>query len=353
MSQSSLDPPVRVNPAERLAEYFAPDDGRDALRVLGGLLVGLGFAMVFLRKSTPGLGSGWGDFGLFAVLLVATVFLYGIALAGRAATGTSRPWEAVYAVFGVVLAPFTLAQFVQLVNGTPGAPLNIAWIFLVTAALAAFAGMNGFRYGWLLACIALIVSWSALWSKILSNGLAAHFGVYRALLLVLAAALLVAGWVARGAGRSRAATSEARPGDPGLFAEFVTGASIAAVIAGGLSIGRLAALANPFATVPGPSSALGWEIVLLIVSLAALAWGSRAAVRGPVYVGGFGLLLFLFIAGADLNDSSPSSSLMGWPVVLVIVGIVAFVLSVFPGLKVQSPIRSASGQGSPPPGPST
>ena len=45
MSQSSLDPPVRVNPAERLAEYFAPDDGRDALRVLGGLLLGLGFAM--------------------------------------------------------------------------------------------------------------------------------------------------------------------------------------------------------------------------------------------------------------------------------------------------------------------
>ena len=131
------DPAANVgsSPANRLAEYLAPDDGRDALRVLGGLLIGLGFAMVFLRKSTPGLGSQWGDFGLFVVLLVATVFLYAVALAGRIATGVSRPWEGVYAIFGVFLAPLTMAQFVQLLNGTPGASLNVAWIFLVTAGL--------------------------------------------------------------------------------------------------------------------------------------------------------------------------------------------------------------------------
>src|SRR5919199_6158591 len=81
---------------------FAPDEGRDALRNLGGLLVGLGLAMVFLRKSGGGtLGAGWSDIALLFVLLIATAFLYGIGMLGRIATGIPRPWQAVYTVFGV------------------------------------------------------------------------------------------------------------------------------------------------------------------------------------------------------------------------------------------------------------
>src|SRR3954451_10481226 len=307
MSQSSLDPPVRVNPANRLAARLAPDDGRDGLRVLGGLFIGLGLTMLFIRKGSPLLGARWGDFALLVVLLVATVFLYGGALAGRSVTGGPRPWEAVYGVFGVILVPFTLAQFVQLINGTPGASLNVAWIFLATAVLAAFAAMQGFRYQWLLATLAAIVAWSALWNKILSDGLGAHFDVYRILLLVLAVALVVIGWMVNSATPEPASREGVRP-DPGPLSEFVTGASIAAVIAGGLSAAKLATLTNPLVTFAGPSSADGWEIVLLVVSLAAVAYAGRAGVRGPSYVGCLGLFLFLFTAGLDLNDSSPHGS---------------------------------------------
>ena len=189
-----------------LSSYLAPDEGRDALRAVAGLLIGLGLVMVFLRKGSSLLGAPWGDFALLVVVGVATAFLYGVGMAGRAATGEPRSWEAVYTVFGVLLVPITLLQFVQLVNGDTGASLNIAWIFLVTAAFAAFAGMNGFRYQWLLASLAVIVAWSAFWNKILSNGIGNHFDSYRMLLLVIGGLILAAGWslsAARGRGRRR------------------------------------------------------------------------------------------------------------------------------------------------------
>ena len=45
-----------------LSRLFAPDEGRDGLRTLAGLLLGLGFFMAFARKS-GGLGGGWSDPG--------------------------------------------------------------------------------------------------------------------------------------------------------------------------------------------------------------------------------------------------------------------------------------------------
>jgi hypothetical protein len=141
--------------------------------------------------------------------------------------------------------------------------------------------------------------------------------------------LLAAGWSASAS--TGAKSSDSDPADPGIFGEFVTGAAIAGVIAGALGAAKLAALSNPFIDVSNVSSKFGWEIVLLVVSLAAVAYGSRAATRGPAYVGGIGLFLFLLVAGLDLNDSSPSGSIVGWPLILLIVGLVALGASMRPG----------------------
>src|SRR5207244_1487242 len=161
----------------------------------------------------------------------------------------------------------------------------------VTAAVAVAATRQaGVRVGMLLAAIAVIISWSALWNKILSDGLGHHFDDYRFLLLVIAGALVVAGLAV-----SQGSEPDARK----RGADLVTGALIAAVIAGSLSVSKSAAVVNPFTSVNGPSSAVGWEVVLLIVSLAGVAFGSRVGARGPVYVGGFGLFAFLLVAGFD------------------------------------------------------
>jgi hypothetical protein len=340
-----------------LSRLLAPDDTRDALRSLGGLLIGIGLFMVFVRKSSDALGGTWGDWGLFGVLLIAFAFLYGVGMVGRLSTPVLRPWESGYIIFGVLLAPFLLLQFVTAVNGNPGAGLNIFWIFLVTLALGTVASLlAGVRYGLLLASLAAIVYWSALWNEILSNGLANHYGIYRGLLLILAALLLAgafavyyadrSGWMRRFGGVEGERELARSRGN-----EIVTGAAVAAVIAGSLSLTKV--FASPFFALQTASSSLFWEIVLLVVSLAAVGYGGWLGTRGTAYVGAFGLLFFLVIAGADLNDSSPEGKIVGWPLVLLIVGAAAFVASLLPQVKLPDlgPMRrGAAAPGAPPPG---
>jgi hypothetical protein len=331
-----------------LGKLFAPDEGRDALRQLGGLLLGLGLMLAFVRKGTNAFGDTWGDWGLFAILLTAFVFLYGVGMLGAVSAGL-RSWGSAYLVFGILVAPLALLQFIEAVNGAPGASLNIFWVFGVTAGLGVAASLvAGLRYGLLLASLAVIVSWSALWGKVLSNGIGAHYGVYRGLLLVLA--VLLAGAAAA------MATRRIEPDGPERASELVTGASLAAVIAGSLSAPKIFALSNPFFTIAGPSSSLLWEIVLLVVSLLAIGYGSRFSARGPAYVGALGLLIFVLIAGLDLNDSTPDGSLVGWPLFLMLAGALAFVASLLgasrsPGAGLASaPDRPDSGPEHPGPG---
>ena len=308
-----------------LQRLFAPDEAKDALRKLAGLLLGLGLFMTFIRKGTSGLGSAWGDWGLLASLAITFAFLYGVGMLGALSTGRLRSWEAVYLVFGVLVAPWLLLQFIEAIGGSPGASLNIVWVFAVTAGLAAAAALiAGLRYGLLLASLAVIVSWSALWDKILSDGIGQHFGIYRGLLVILAALLLGAAFAVW--------RLDEREGG-GRASEIVTGAAASAVLAGSLSFPKVFALDNPFFLVSGPDSSLLWEIVLLVVSLLAVGYGSRFAVRGPAYVGGIGLAVFLLLAGIDVNDATPEGTIAGWPLILAIVGAVSFAISLVPGVR--------------------
>ncbi len=308
-----------------LQRLFAPDEARDALRKLGGLLLGLGLFMTFIRKGSSGLGSAWGDWGLQATLAIAFAFLYGVGMLGALSTGRLRPWESVYLVFGVLVAPWVLLQFIEAVGGSPGASLNVVWVFAVTAGLAVAAALiAGLRYGLLLASLFVIVSWSALWDKILSDGIGQHFGTYRGLLIIVAVLLVAAAFAAwrldddEGQGRAN---------------EIVTGATVSAVLAGSLSVPKVFALDNPLVSVSGPESNLFWEVVLLVVALLAVGYGSRFAARGAAYVGGIGLAIFLLLAGSDVNDATPKGDIVGWPLILVIVGALAFVVSLVPELR--------------------
>src|SRR6266480_3225629 len=188
------------------------------------------------------------------------------------------------------------------------ASLNVFWVSGATAVLAFYAGARaGVRVQFLLGSIALIVSWTALWNKILSDGITAHWGIYRGLLGILSIGLLAGAlylWRNNPGGDVIAASVTAPSGDLGLWkaSELVTGAGIAAVIACGLGITALGNL-NPLAgnTPPIQTSDL-WDILLLLVSLGLVAIGSQIGTRGPVYIGAIGLTLFLVIAGLDLNE---------------------------------------------------
>ena len=64
-----------------------------------------------------------------------------------------------------------------------------------------------------------------------------------------------------------------------------------------------------------------------------VAFGVSTGVRGPVYVGGFGLLAFIYTVGFDLDSDTPSGSLLGWPLVLLIVALALLAASAVPALR--------------------
>src|SRR3954468_19050732 len=318
-------------------DLFKPDDTRDTLRKIGGLLFGLGALMIYMRKGGifPSQNQDkWAAFPLFVVVALPAAYLYA-ALLTTPRTGQLRPWQVVHSVFGLLLVPVALRELVIVVGGSPGASLNTFWIFGVTAALAFYAGaVAGVRAQLLLGSIALIISWSALWDDLLTGGLGAHFGVWRGLLALLSIFLLAGAlyvWRSNPGGDEVAASATEPAGDLGLWkaSELLTGAGIAAVIATGLGIASYTKFLGPIGTDITPiETTNAWDILLLLVSLGLVAIGSQIGTRGPVYVGAIGLTLFLVIAGLDLNSAHPNPFKLGvWPWVLLGFGLIALGLS--------------------------
>jgi hypothetical protein len=333
-----------------LSRLFAPDEGRDGLRTLAGLLLGLGFFMAFARKS-GGLGGGWSDWALFITLLIITVFLYALGLVGRLITPTARPWQSVYVVFGILLLPFMLFQFIQAVGGDATADLNVFWVLLVTAAAAAFAALVAdVRYSLLLASISVIIGLSALWDKILSNGLIAHYGIYRGLLVIYGLLLLAGAFaIYRFDPLARLRPGGVRASEPDRWLraqDVVTGAAIAAVAAGAITFTAFFAQTNSLFAPPVASPSLLWDLELLVASLLAVIWGSRVGVRGPTYVGAIGLLIFLIDVGSEVGVDVPDSTIVGWPLILALVGAGLFVISLIASVETPDAEARLRGTGS-------
>src|ERR671918_2859971 len=149
-----------------MSELLRPDDTRDALRKIGGLLFGLGVLMLLLRKSVIPQADPLKDGFKLIIWAVPAVLLYGGSLTQRE-TGGLRPWQTVYSIFGLVFVAGALLQLVDTIDETPDESLNTAWVFAVVAALAFYAGATrGIRFQFLFGGIALIIAWSALWDKI-------------------------------------------------------------------------------------------------------------------------------------------------------------------------------------------
>ena len=308
-----------------MADLLRPDDTRDALRKIGALLFGLGILMLLLRKEVVADDMGKGI--VLILLAVPAVLLYGGAVFTAKDTGGARPWQAVWSVFGLIFVALALIQFVTVLDESPDAALNFFWIFAVVAALAFYAGaVVGIRFHLLAGSIALIISWSALWDKILGDeGIAANIGTYRGLLGILAIILLAGGiYLWRSAPEARVGgTGVSDGGDARLWkaSELLTGAGIAAVLACSLGITAVANL-NPLADSSAAVETSNlWDVLLLLVSLGLVGIGSTIGTRGPVYVGVIGLIFFLVIVGLDLNEDQPDPSKVGvWPWILLILG---------------------------------
>ena len=300
-------------------------DERGGLRALAGLLFGVGMLLVIFRRTS--FPEPWDDGVVFGCFLVPCALLYSAGvLGGRAMDGRATSWQSVYAVFGIIFVPLTLFEFLEWLGGEASA-FNSAWIFLLTAVAAFAATLIGqVRAGALLGGLALIVSWIALWDGVLDDGVSADVGTLRGL-LVIAAVLLLLGVAILSMGIG---VPERAPGDLG------TAAVVAAVAAGAISLAAVPeGILFFFFGIDqlGVGTSAFWDGYLLVVSLAAVLFGATSGIRGPTYVGAFGLVAFILVVGFDSGDSSPEGSLLGWPLILLVLGIAAFAWSARPALR--------------------
>jgi hypothetical protein len=290
--------------------------GSQALRIVGGVLLGTGMLLVFLRRSDA-FPEAWGDLALFLVLLAPCVFLYSAGLLGARAVRDRSPWQGVFLVFGTLLVAPVLFQFLEWIGGDTAASANVAWIFTATAVLGAVAATaGGARYALFLASVAVIVAWLALWDELLADGAFGEVGTLRWLLVAIGALLLLAGAAARMGGDEEA---RARGG------ELLTGGALAAVGAGAISF--TVVYAEPLLVAPPAEPTAFWDAYLLAVSVGAILFAAALGVRGLGYVGGIGLAVFVLVVGFDLDADRPVGKVLGWPLIVLAIGAAALLAS--------------------------
>ena len=293
---------------------------RDLLGSIGGLLFASGAVVLEIRKSAT-----WGLGARMLVALIPAVLLYGLVLqaAWRRAPSPradANPWQSVFAVFAVLLNAIWLTLLFRWV-GAHGALITIPALGLTAASAAYAAWRANVRFAALLAALAVVVAWLAVWNKLLHPPADTN----RWLLLIV------------GVGLVATAVSLARRGRREA-SELVTAAGAAGVLAAsaGVFVDLLGFSLNRVVRAVGLAHSVGglnvkqhfiWDLLLLLIAIALIAYASRARVRGPGYVGGAGLFVFMFSAGgqisARLSGHPPSGSVTGWPLALLVIGAIA------------------------------
>jgi hypothetical protein len=299
---------------------------RDTLRLAGAVIVAAGVFTLLIRK-----GEDWADFPVLLVLAIPCALLYGLGIGalrlgpadderGRdGVDGVWLPaWRATALVLGIIFVALTLSQLVDTIGGDSDKSGWVFLIFLVTAAAAAYAAVeHGLRYGALLAGLALIISWIALWDALVEPSATA----IRWLFLMVGAALAFAALRLHAQDRREAPELVTAAGIAGLAAGVTALFALGGALLGG-------ALASAFGTEPdlsgGSQQGDEWNVFLLVLAIALIWYGARAPWRGPAYVGAIALFVFIFAVGTDIasvfDGDDPGTGVFGWPLLLLVLG---------------------------------
>jgi hypothetical protein len=313
----------------------------DLQRSTGGLLIAVGALVVLMRSAGA---SGWTELERVLVISAPVVLLYALACGRRPASEASAspreasPWRSVLLVTAVLLSPVALLAALHWLGVDTGKSSVQAAVAAV-AALLAFVGARRARapYAVLIAGLALLVAWLIVWSKIVDHPSTDDYRWFllggAALLFAFAVALEMSGSLGVGEMTVAGAVGAVLAGAIGVVVGAFASLALAAVgaIHGSGRGGTPEALFGDHGQLGFHSGlqSFGWDLYLLVVSLLLIWVGSRVKTRGLGYLGAIGLLAFAVSAGLQITKleagHSPGHSLLGWPVILIALGLVALV----------------------------
>jgi hypothetical protein len=300
---------------DELLELLRPPAHRGPLIAAGAVLFTLGIALeeVRLDEELPN--------GVHVLLLaLAAALVYGLGLQARPEGGAPAAYQSVLVVCGLLLLAGMLLELSSLLGADydGGLPAGaIVWTSLLLCGAAVVAALRrGSAVAGMVAGLAAGAAFLAAANWIFG---ASSQGVYRWLLLALAAAFVLGSLVLRGG----------RPRHAELMVVTAGLATLAIAV-----VASATALFGTFLIVggAGPSGDLlpaFWELVVLAAGCGLIAYGAVDRVPGAAWLGFAHLVAFLVLASAGADDT-----LQWWPLLLLALGGGVLVA----GLRPRSPL---------------
>ena len=261
-------------------------------------------------------GAEWGQ-GIHLVYTAAAALVV-IAMAAMSPRPVERPagWQSVLFVASFVLFFGELTNLADVLGADDppfGASATVVWVGLALAGLAAWFALSwNSGISTLLCALTLVVVIVAFVDWVFSPD---EVDTFRWVLLLIAL-----GFGAYGAMR--------RAGAPHHAVGYVNAAGVAVFVLASTFLAELilGAALGGFGEVDSPAGEVGWgwELVVLVGAAALIAYSVLSRQAGPGYLGALNLSAFVVLASGPGEDGP---SLIGWPLVLILVTMALFALA--------------------------
>jgi hypothetical protein len=274
--------------------------GTDAAMAFGAVALGAATAVAYQR-----MADGWAAFPLFLLVLVPCVALFAIALSPGPTGGR---WQSATLAVAHLLLIGALANLVRVLGDDDPGSATITWTFAAAGISALFFSERLDSAG--LRLLGLLVLGGAALALVDWIDSTASAAAYRDVLLVEGIGFL---FLARVLGVSQREHAHVA----------VTAAALALIAGGAIGIFGEVGFGYflGFDGGDSPSGENGWELVVLAVSLGALAYSGWQRYRGTVYPGLAGLVVFFSVAD--------QGSLAGWPLILLAVAVACMCWAIY------------------------
>jgi hypothetical protein len=317
---AAVNPEVGIDRGNRVArvlDAIRPEPFRGDVVAAGVVVLALFVALVDLR-----FGGTWGIGIRVVVAGLSAALVAGMAVSSPVEDETPRAYQSILYVTSLILALIALLDLAQLLGGAQrsGAPGTRAWVGALLSGLAWWYARrrNSAASTLLGAVVGVVVVVSSVDWIFSPDGPSTS----RWMLLLCLLALVAFAVSLRDLHRRHA----------------VALVDVAGLTALAIGLSFAPALTDPLGVESAP---WGWELVLLVTGCALTAYAGVDRERGPAYIGTAVLALFVLIAA---RQSEGGASLIGWPIVLLLVAGVALAI----GLRPSRPLPPEPGPSAPP-----
>jgi hypothetical protein len=313
----------------RVLDALRPHPHRGDVIAAGAVVLSAALLMVDVR-----MGETWEDGVLFVFLALGAALVYGMGMLAPPEGDRPRAYVSILLLAGLALAAVALGRLALTLGADAATSAGaLTWVAASTTALAVLAGVR--RNSAVCTLVAAVTGSVAVLALVAWVFAPESVATFRWILL-----LLVAGFVA---GLAYLREHHHR------HAVMLVDAAGLALLALGASFAPV--FARPvFVTVDGTptdtgvfqplafSAGFGWEVVLLLGAFGLIAFAAADDEAGPGYLGAALLGLAIVI----LATPDDAATLVGWPLLLLIVGIAGVVFGLRPRRELPPPPDVAS-----------